>query len=208
MLEGNFFDASGVILYRDLSGEKNLWLKLFLKGVGLVNVTARKSGGDTEPLLWGRFYLKKKVKTMNYYIDEVEVIDDMLHIRMNGQALFTAVKWIKLITKYFLPGHPDDELLANLYWSMKLLSETEIIPEVLSWKFLWRWLESWGIAPNLVDFYTSQNFNHDEIILLTQISLLNVKGMSKLFSERLSPNIRENSFKIAVALAEKFLIER
>jgi hypothetical protein len=43
--------------------------------------------------------------------------------------------------------HPSDALLANLYWSMKLLGR--VPPEVADWRFLWRWLKGWGLAPQL-----------------------------------------------------------
>ena len=208
MLEGNFLKASGVVLYRDVSGEKNLWLKLFLKEFGIVNVTARHSNGDTEPFIWGKFGLRKKKNSVNYYIDDIEVADDMLLIRKRRNSILTAVKWTRKIIKFLTSEQADDDLLANLYWSMKLLEEPRVPVEASSWKFLWRWLESWGLAPDLVNFYSSQRFNHDEIVLLTQISLLNVKGVINLFSNKLNPNIRENSFKIAAELAEKFLIEK
>ncbi|MBQ7196124.1 MAG: hypothetical protein IJS40_01800 [Synergistaceae bacterium] len=208
MLEGNFLTVSGVILYRDISGEKNLWLKLFLKGFGIVNVTARRSSGDTEPFIWGKFGLKKKKNTTNYYIDEFEIADDMLPLRKRRETILTAIKWTNIIKKYLTIGQADDELLANLYWSMKLLGEPNVPPEASSWKFLWRWLENWGLAPDLVNFYSSQKFNHDEIILLTQLSLLNFKSVSELFAGKISPNVRENSLRIAAELAEKFLIEK
>ena len=208
MLEGNFLKASGVVLYRDLSGEKNLWLKLFLKEFGIINVTARRSSGDTEPFIWGKFGLRKKKNSVNYYIEEIDVADDMLQLRKRRASIFTALKWIKLISKYLTKEQADNELLANLYWSMKLLEEPRVPVEISNWKFLWRWLESWGLAPDLVDFYSSKNFNRDEIILMTQISLLNIKGVINIFSNKINLNIRENSFKIASELAENFLAEK
>ena len=208
MLAGDFVRASGVVLYRDLSGEKKLWLKLFLKGFGTVNVTAKKSSGDTEPFIWGKFGLKKKKNSVNYYIEEFETSDDMLSLRRRRESFLTALKWTKMIMKRLDNGQPDDDLLADLYWSMKLLEDDRVPAEVSGWKFLWRWLESWGLAPELADFYAANNFNHDEIVLLTQISLLNTKGVGNLFSKNLSPNIRGNSFMAAAELAEKFLIEK
>ena len=209
MLDGrNFFNASGVILYRDLSGEKGLWLKLFLKDVGIINVTARKTNGDTEPLLWGKFILKKKHRSTNYFIEDFEVVDDMFFLKKKQETLFTAVKWLKMIMRRLMPGQPDNELLINLYWSLHLLKDTKIPADVADWKFLWQWLENWGLAPDLVDFYTSQKFNHDEIVLLTQISMLNTRGVIELFSKKISPNIRKNSFKIASRLTEKFFNEK
>ena len=208
MLEGNFLKASGVILYRDLSGEKKLWLKLFLKNFGIVNVTAKKSNGDTEPFMWGKFELRKKKNSSNYYIEDFEAADDMLPMRKRRDAIFTALKWTKAITKHLEQSQADNALLANLYWSMKLLEEPVVPVEASNWKFLWRWLESWGLAPDLVNFYTLQNFNHDEIVLLTQLSLLNFRGVAELFERKINPNVRENSLKIAAELAEKFLMEK
>ena len=208
MLTGNFLKASGVILFRDLSGEKNLWLKLFLKEFGVVNVTAKKSGSDSEPFLWGKFGIKKKKNSLNYLIDEFEIADDMFFLRKRKEALMTALKWSKMISKRLPQDQADDELLANLYWSMKLLENEKIPAEVSDWKFLWRWLESWGLAPELADFYAQNNFNHDEIVLLTQISLLNTDGVIDFFSKGLSPKIRKNSFNVASELAEKFLTEK
>ncbi|MBQ9419506.1 MAG: hypothetical protein IJU31_03925 [Synergistaceae bacterium] len=208
MLNGNFLSESGMIVYRDLSGEKNLWMKIFLRGSGIINVTAKKAGGDTEPLLWGKFTLRKKQRSSNYFVEDFEVVDDMLKIRQRKDSLFMVFRWLKLVIKFLAPYQPDDELLANLYWSMKLLSEPVVPVEAASWKFLWRWISSWGLAPDLVDFHASQNFNHDEIVLLAQISMLSANDVIKLFSGKLSPNIRENSFKIASSLAEKFLIQK
>jgi len=208
MLEGDFLKVSGIILYRDISGEKNLWLKLFLKDFGIVNVTAKRSNGNTEPFTWGKFGLKKKKNSSNYYVDDIEVVDDMLPLRRRRASILTAVKWTKKISKILTAGQPDNDLFSNLYWCMKLLEEPQVPVEVSNWKFLWRWLESWGLAPDLVNFYTLHKFNESEIILLTQIFLLNVKGVINLFSYKLNPNIRENSFKIAADLAERFLIEK
>ena len=205
---GNFFNASGVILYRNLSGEKNLWLKLFLKNIGIVNVTSKKTRSNAEPFLWGNFNLKKKQKTTNYLIEDFEVVDDMLFLRKRHNALFTAAKWFKIIIKHLISGQPDNELLANLYWSMQLLKEPKVPVDVSDWKFLWQWLTSWGLAPDLVNFHKENNFNHDEIIILTQVSILNIKGVIDLFSGKLSSNIRKNSFKIATGLAERFFNEK
>lgn len=207
MLEGSFLKTSGVILYRDRSGEKNLWMKLFLKEFGIVNVTTRLFGGDTEPFIWGNFYLRKKRYSMNYYVEDIEVTDDMYYIRDRRDSIVASIKLAEMVSKFLTREQPDDDLLANLYWSMKLLEDKRVPIEATIWKFLWRWLENWGLAPELVSFYSSQRFNHEEIILLTQISLLNVKGVIKLFTGKINPNVRRNSLKIAAELAERFLIE-
>lgn len=209
MLDGNFFNNLGVVLCRGNSGEKNLWLKLFLKDAGIVNVSAKKKDSNIEPLTWGNFSLKKKQKSTNYFIDEAEIFDDMFALREKKDSLLNSLKWVRLVMKFLEPGQPDNDLLINLYWSMKLLTQPKVPPYAASWKFLWRWLDSWGLAPDLVNFYGAQNFNHDEIVLLAQMSMLSTAGVADIFSKnKISPNIRENSFKIAVSLAEKFLIEK
>mgnify|MGYP003571566888 CR=1 FL=1 len=208
MLEGNFLKISGVILHREISGEKNLWLKLFLKDFGIVNVTTRHADGSTEPFIWGKFELKKKSKSVNYYAEHIEITDDFFKIRKSPDSILTVLKWIKLIPKFLTLDQADNLLLANLYWSMKLLEAPQIPFDIADWKFLWHWLEIWGLAPDLVNFYSSQKFNHDEILLMTQISLLSVKDIIKLFSQKINLKIRENAFKIASKLAEKFLTEK
>ena len=206
--DDSFLMTKGVILYREISGESNLWVKLFLHEIGIVTVTARKSTGDTEPLIWGRFSLKKKQRGKNYFIDDTEIVDDMFNIRKKKDTIVTAFNWTKLLIKYLAPEQPDDELIIIFYWNMKLLCENTVPPEVSNWRFLWQWLKIWGIAPDLRDLLTRMNFNHDEILLLNQIVSLNINKVIDLFSKPLNYNIRENAFKIASKIAVKFLYEK
>ncbi|MBR0233586.1 MAG: hypothetical protein IJQ47_06025 [Synergistaceae bacterium] len=206
--DDSFLMTKGVILYREISGESNLWVKLFLHEIGIVNVTARKPTGDTEPLIWGRFSLKKKQKGKNYFIDDTEIVDDMFNIRKKKDTIATAFNWTKLLIKYLAPEQPDDELIVIFYWNMKLLCENIVPPEASNWRFLWQWLKIWGIAPDLKDLLTRMNFNHDEILLLNQIASLNINKVIDLFSKPLNYNIRENAFKIASKIAVKFLDEK
>lgn len=206
--DDSFLMTKGVILFREISGESNLWVKLFLHEIGIVNVTARKATGDTEPLIWGRFSLKKKQKGKNYFIDDTEIVDDMFNIRKKKDTIATAFNWTKLLIKYLAPEQPDDELIVIFYWNMKLLCENTVPPEASNWRFLWQWLKIWGIAPDLKDLLTRMNFNHDEILLLNQIVSLNINKVIDLFSKPLNYNIRENAFKIASKIAVKFLDEK
>ena len=203
-----YLTGSGTLLARDVSGYTNFWVKLFLKDVGIIYTTAPRASGETEPFIWGHFYLKKKSKGKGYYIFDTEILDDMFFIRKSKQTILTSFKWTNAILKYLLPEHPDNNLLANLYWSMKLLSAKHIPIEAIDWRFTWKWLEGWGLAPDLVSFHSSKNFNRAEIILLTQISMLNVQGVMELFTKPLDKEIRENVFKVASRLAEGFLIEK
>jgi DNA repair protein RecO len=155
-----FASASGVVLNRRVLGEGDLYLTLFLKGWGIVFVSARgaasgkvRFGGGTEPLVWGTFtlYQGKGGEGGKSYLKGVDVADDMLELRSRAGALFAVIRWAKLLTRHLPVGHPSDDLLANLYWSMKLTAGGEIPIEALEWRFLWRWLKSWGLAPSLAD---------------------------------------------------------
>ena len=119
----------------------------------------------------------------------------------------TAIKWTRAISKYLIREHPDDDLLTNLYWSMKLLSEPKVPADASDWRFIWRWLQEWGLAPDFVNFHASMNFNSDEIYFLAQIAKSDTKGVIDLFSKPLNNKIRENIFKIAAKIAVKFLEE-
>jgi DNA repair protein RecO (recombination protein O) len=144
---------------RRIVGEGDLFLTLFLKGTGITVASARgaaggkvRFGGGTEPLVWGVFALYQgKDGEGRKYLKSVDVADDMLKLRSGAQALFTAVHWAKLLMRHLPEGHPSDDLLANLYWNMKLLNDGEISLDVVQWRFLWRWLKSWGLAPELAE---------------------------------------------------------
>ena len=110
--------------------------------------------------------------------------------------------------KYLPAEQPDNDLLQNLFWSMKLLNVPAIPVDAVSWRFFWLWLEGWGLAPELASFHASNGFNHEEILLLTQLAALDSKNVQQLFTGSLSPNIRENVFKVAATLAVNFLNEK
>ncbi|MDR2180269.1 MAG: recombination protein O N-terminal domain-containing protein [Synergistaceae bacterium] len=155
-----FRSASGVVLSRRIVGEGDLLLTLFLKGMGMTFASAPgaaggkvRFGGGTEPMVWGVFGLYQgKGEEGRKYLKSVDIADDMLKLRTSARALFMAVGWAKLLTRHLMEGHPADDLLANLYWNMKLLNEGEISAEVLEWRFIWRWLKSWGLAPELAEW--------------------------------------------------------
>jgi DNA repair protein RecO (recombination protein O) len=153
-----FISAAGVVLGRRVLGEGDLYLTLFLRGLGLAFVSARgaasgkvRFGGGTEPLVWSTFtlYQNKGGEGGKKYLKGVDVADDMLKLRSCAEALFAAVRWAKLLTRHLMEGHPSDDLLANFYWSMKLATGGEIPVEAVEWRFMWRWLKNWGLAPSL-----------------------------------------------------------
>ena len=85
--------ASGVVLSRSVAGEGDLLLALFLKGRGLVRVSARgaaggrvRFGGGTEPLVWGAFRLHRG-RGGGAYLSAVDVVEDRKSTRLNSSHL-------------------------------------------------------------------------------------------------------------------------
>jgi DNA repair protein RecO (recombination protein O) len=153
----SFLSASGVVLNRRVAGEGDLLLTLFLKGSGMIFASARgggagtvRFGGGTEPLMWGIFSLYEG-RGGRRHLKSADSADDMLKLRSRPEALFAAVRWAKLLMRRLPPEHPSDELLANFYWSMKLLNDG-FPAAAAEWRFLWRWLKNWGLAPDLSEF--------------------------------------------------------
>ena len=204
----DFTTVSGITLIRDIMGENNLRVTLFLKDVGMVSLGSKHFGGDSEPFLWSRFKLRKNKFVKTYFVYDVDVFDDMLHIRYKKERMITIVRWARLILKYLPPKHPDNDLLANLYWSMKLLCAPSVPYDAVDWRFIWKWIESWGLAPDVVELYANRNFNKDELSLLVEILLLNTKDVAELFTKPISGNVRENVFKVASKIALTFLNEK
>lgn len=202
----NFITAKGVTLSREQSGENNLWVRLFLKDEGMVSLSSRNFKGDSEPFLWCIYKIQKKSRSTKYFVQDIEVKDDMLSLKRSITTLKTVLKWQKLLIRYLPHEQPDNELLTSLYFNMKLLSLSSIPDYVAGWRFLWQWLMLWGIAPDIVDFFQSRNFNNDEISLLIKTVNLTAAGVTKLFAEPMSTNIRENIFKIAAKLTPQRLI--
>jgi DNA repair protein RecO (recombination protein O) len=151
-----FESASGVVLKRRIAGEGDLNLTLFLKGLGIAYVSAKgaasgkvRFGGSTEPLVWGSFALyRPRGEAGRLYLKSVDVADDMLALRSRPETLFAAARWSKLLTRHLMEGHADDGLLANLYWNMRLMCGGLPV-EAVEWRFIMRWLKSWGLAPEV-----------------------------------------------------------
>jgi DNA repair protein RecO (recombination protein O) len=154
-----FGAASGVVLHRRLVGEGDLLLTLFLKGVGMIRASARgaaggkvRFGGGTEPLMWGNFGLYRD-RSGGCRLRSVDVVDDLLTLRGRPESLFAVIRWAKLLMRHLMTEHAADDLLTNLYWDMKLLDRGDVsIPvDVVDFHFMWRWLKSWGLAPDLAN---------------------------------------------------------
>ncbi|MBQ3455583.1 MAG: hypothetical protein IJG36_04040 [Synergistaceae bacterium] len=201
----DFITAKGVTLSREISGENNLWVRLFLQGEGVVSLSSKNFKGDSEPFIWAIYSFRKKSRSAKYFVSDIDVKDDMFPLRRSRETLLTAMKWAKLLAKYMPHEQPDDNLLTYLYWNMKLLATPSVPYYVPDWRFLWQWIMLWGLAPDITEFHASKNFSNDEIRLLVQTLNLNAKGVIKLFTAPININIRENIFIIAARLAVKFL---
>ncbi len=139
-------------MLRQLSPEGSLSLRLFLKGIGPLWArlpgAARGSlrfGGATEPLVWGTFQLYQSPKGV--YMKEAEVKEDFWTLRQ-GPTMMTALRWAKWLHRFLLERERCDDVLALFYWAMKALQD-RFDAEAVQARFLWRWLLSWGSAPDL-----------------------------------------------------------
>ena len=155
-------------------------LTLFLRGSGMLFVSARgggagkvRFGGGTEPLMWGTFSLYEG-RGGRRYLKSADAADDMLKLRSRPDSLFTAIRWAKLLMRRLLPEHPSDDLLANFYWSMKLL-DGGFPAAAAEWRFLWRWLKNWGLAPDLSAF---SDISDADLGLLHRVAAAKAAGAS------------------------------
>ncbi|MGI6075346.1 MAG: DNA repair protein RecO [Pyramidobacter sp.] len=148
-----FIKRTGVVLRRGDYMEGNMAALLFFKDSGTTWVYipgasrgSQRFGGALEPLVWGRYQLYQSKRRM--YIKEVEVAEDFWELRRRPDAVIQAVRWAKLLERHLIGGYPYNDLLALFYWAQKALLEG-VPNETVNARFLWRWLHSWGIAPDL-----------------------------------------------------------
>lgn len=150
-----FHAQSGVVLRRKISPEGDITMDLFLKELGRTQAVAKgagrgsvRFGGATEPLTWGNFGLYKSAKSGRMVLRSIDAKHDAVKLR--GEILLTAARWVRLLLRYIEEGRADDKLLSCFYWSITLLEEG--VPTALAeFRFVWRWLNIWGIAPALDD---------------------------------------------------------
>ncbi|MDR2174522.1 MAG: recombination protein O N-terminal domain-containing protein [Synergistaceae bacterium] len=202
----SFQSASGAVLNRRVAGEGDLLLTLFLRGSGMVFVSARgggagkvRFGGGTEPLMWGTFSLYEG-RGGRRHLRSADTADDMLKLRSRPEALFAAVRWAKLLMRRLPPEHPSDDLLANFYWNMKLL-DGGFPAAAAEWRFLWRWLKSWGLAPDLSEF---SGVPEADLGLLREVAAAKAPGA---FADWDALAARSRLFADASRRAEFFLAE-
>ena len=205
-----FESASGVVLNRRVTGEGDLNITLFLKKLGVVYVSAKgaasgkvRFGGATEPLIWGAFALyRPRDESGRLYLKSVDVADDMLALRSRPEAIFVAARWSKLLMRRLMEGHAADDLLANLYWSMKLLCGNLPV-EVAEWRFMWRWLKAWGLAP---DIFECASGTSSELDLLRFVSTAKTPELESFVPREVLVS-KKRLFADASRRAETFLVE-
>jgi DNA repair protein RecO (recombination protein O) len=161
MFSQGFYSAVGTVLRRKISAEGDVVLDLFLKGLGRLPVHIRgggrgsvRFGGATEPLVWGEFELYKCGKGGRLILRSVEVKYFSLKLRNSKEVILTAFNWIKMLIMYLEEGRADDKVLSCFFWGLKLLEE-DVPVEIADWRFVWRWLNIWGLAPEPDDEITS-----------------------------------------------------
>lgn len=144
---------TGVVLRRLAAGEGSLTALLFLRETGLLWVklpgAAKGSvrfGGAVEPLVWGTYQLYQSHRTT--WLKEVEVMEDCWALRSRPQAIRRALNWTSMLDRFLMKGYPYDDVLALFYWGLQALTRGEA-PEAVTVRFLWRWLDCWGMAPDL-----------------------------------------------------------
>ena len=239
MARQGLLEASGVVLARVRMGEGGLWLTLFLRGEGLLRASAPgaesgrvRFGGGTEPFVGGTFRLYRG-RAGGLCLNGVDIVDGMIPLRRRPDALLTAVRWSRLVTRFLLSGHPADELLANLYWNMRLLSEPSVPAAAAGWRFLWRWLTDWGLASDMGHCihcgrvlqkgaaWTGEGlvcpdcdpsaqrerpvFTGGELTLLSQVAGRSVEGVASAFRANPSLQAREGVFALASRCLESLL---
>ena len=143
----------GVVLKRRISPEGDVSLYLFLKEAGPVYVQAPgasrgrvRFGGAIEPLVWAAFNLYRGERT--FYLKSADIKEDFWGLRGKTAAINRLLEWDGLLCRHLVPGLQCDEVLTLFYRSGLLLKEG-VHPLVVEWRFLWKWLNEWGIAPSL-----------------------------------------------------------
>jgi DNA repair protein RecO (recombination protein O) len=149
-----FIKRTGVVLKRGNYMEGDAAVLLFLKDTGTTWVYvpgalrgSNRFGGALEPFVWGRYQLYQSKRRT--YLKEIEVEEDFWGLRKRPKSVTQAVQWTLLLERYLIGGYPYNDLVALFYWALKAL-QSGVSPEVVNARFLWRWLYSWGIAPDLL----------------------------------------------------------
>lgn len=188
-----YIKCSGVVLSRIVQGENNLILELFLEDIGITRATLRnaisttKFGGVSEPTSWGIFALRNSTRFKGYVLESAEIFDDMLDLKTCSEAFKCFMKWADMLRKKIPNGADDNDLLKILYDEMKLLTNRKIPVKAVNFRFIWRWLTSWGGVPDFKTCFASKLnskiFSVRELKLLYYLSILDAKNLEKLFTQ-------------------------
>lgn len=153
MMKQGFYKLTGVVLRRRETSEGDIRLYILFRKHGPLWVIApgaargrRRFGGGTEPLIWGYFGCYQSPKQL--YLREIEVKEDLWEIRKDPGKLERAMNWARLLVEHLLPGYPCDEVLSVFYDSLYLLDKG-LDGSLLEWRFLYRWMKNWGVAPDI-----------------------------------------------------------
>lgn len=153
LLIQGYYTASGTVLKRKEGVKNSQSLLLFLKGLGIVWVTAPSGGknrfaGVCEPMVWGSYELYKSPG--RFYVKSAEIKEDFLGVRNSPQKLTAAINLYKLIIQILYQEHENDKVL-NLLWSCMLLLDSGCSPQIVQFRFIWRLLKYIGLAPSLTN---------------------------------------------------------
>jgi len=142
---------SGIILKRAITAEGGGSIFLFSRQHGTLWASAPgcmrgkvRFGGSIEPLVFGRFQIYSS--SSRTYLKSVDVKEDFWGIRKSPASLQRAFRWFSFVSDLLPVLTPDNELLKNLFWSLKLL-EKGCHPELAEHRFLRRWCGIWGVDP-------------------------------------------------------------
>lgn len=144
----------GVVLRRSDTPEGNRSVYVLLENEGPVWLLAPgaargkvRFGGSTDPLVWGTFHVYRGPN--RWYLRDVDVRKDFWSLRSSSIRIRQAVRWAGSILGNTLPGHPCNDLLPVFFWSLSLLENPRVREDLAGWRFYWRWLRIWGMAPDL-----------------------------------------------------------
>ncbi|MCF0247172.1 MAG: DNA repair protein RecO C-terminal domain-containing protein [Synergistes sp.] len=151
-LPQGYYTKSGTVLLRKDSSKEGLSLLLFLRSFGPRWVSApsgsgkNRFGGAAEPLIWGEFSLYQSPSRL--YLQSVAVKEDFLTLRKTPGPLITAMKLYRLVSDE-APRDCENDALLRLIWSTMLQLCEGCPPQIVEFRFAWRFLNNMGVAPSL-----------------------------------------------------------
>lgn len=151
-LPQGYYKQAGTILLRRDGSREGQSLLIFMRGLGprWAGAPAASSrnrfGGGTEPLVWGEFSLYQSPSKL--YLQGVEVKEDFLGLRSDAQALLCALRLYKTTARE-TPADCENDALLRMLWSAMLQLKEKTPPYLTEFRYTWKLLDSFGIAPSL-----------------------------------------------------------